>query len=503
MDNEDYNQDYNFIKEYNIKDQINNNNNLESNYFEPNESFNENINQQNDYQRQSININQKLINKINYLYNLLNLFDNLSLYDHKDNKEKSNIRTNNITNLLLFIFSGFNIKLKETPNMNNIFSDQRNLEKNIYNINLILVYLNSKFLIKNNISSEEYALLTVYFIDYFDLFKNLLDFLKNKQNESLFSWNNLFLSLNDDNESTGNEFNICDNLKRMEQIKSNSVLESYNKLHFIMSNIKTQLDILVNQIFKLNEIKINQSLGRYKLEELILFSDNKIFENYKQIKLFSPNNIFINKYLENIIEALKIYPDIYDSLIKESKNFNLSNEIINKEFYDLIDEKNDNNKVDKTKLNIIQKLIEIKFNLNSFDLNQLKIFFNELQNKINLNIANIKNKNAEIINGDEFSNMLNNVLSQLQNYINKNIIDLSNMMQSNNDIDSIMKDIEMSQRMFLENNNNIWDKYSQYLFSIKEYLELFYKKNMLSINRIIKIKEDLIKKDYNILNKEK
>ena len=219
MDNEDYNQDYNFIKEYNIKDQINNNNNLESNYFERNESFNENINQQNDYQRQSININQKLINKINYLYNLLNLFDNLSLYDHKDNKEKSNIRTNNITNLLLFIFSGFNIKLKETPNMNNIFSDQGNLEKNIYNINLILVYLNSKFLIKNNISSEEYALLTVYFIDYFDLFKNLLDFLKNKQNESLFSWNNLFLSLNDDNESTGNEFNICDNLKRMEQIK--------------------------------------------------------------------------------------------------------------------------------------------------------------------------------------------------------------------------------------------------------------------------------------------
>jgi hypothetical protein len=103
-----------------------------------------------------------------------------------------------------------------------------------------------------------------------------------------------------------------DNLKKIELNESKSVLEAYNKLHFIISNIKKQLDTLINQIFKLNEIKINQSLGRYKLEELLLISDNKIFNDYKQMILYSQDNIFINKYLENIIEAIKIYPDIYD-----------------------------------------------------------------------------------------------------------------------------------------------------------------------------------------------
>ena len=303
--------------------------------------------------------------------------------------------------------------------------------------------MNSKFLIKNDISSEEYILLTIYYIDYFDLFKNIIDFLKNKQNDSLFSWNNLYLCLNDEVAGNNNEFNNMDNLKKMELIKSNSVLESYNKLHFIISNIKKQLDTLINQIFKLNEIKINQSLGRYKLEEILLISDHKIFEDYKQTILFSPDNIFINKYLESIIEAIKRYPDIYDILYKDIKNYNLSNDIINTDYNPLSDEiSENNNKADKAQLNVIQKLILLKYNLNGFDINNFKNFFNDLQNRINMNISEIKNKNSEIINSEEFSNMLNKVLLQLQNYINQNIIDLNNMMKSNVDIDNIIKDIE-------------------------------------------------------------
>ena len=78
-------------------------------------------------------------------------------------------------------------------------------------------------------------------------------------------------------------------------------------------------------------------------------------------------------------------------------------------------------------------------------------------------------------------------------------------MQCNTDIETMIKDIESAQKMFLEDKtkNNAWERYSQYLFSIKEYLELFYKKNMLIINQILKNKEDIIKKDYNVLNKEK
>ena len=314
------------------------------------------------------------------------------------------------------------------------------------------------------------------------------------------------MSLNDDINNVQREFNCMDNLKKMELNESNSVLEAYNKLHFIISNIKKQLDTLINQIFKLNEIKINQSLGRYKLEEWLLISDNKIFDDYKQLILYSPENVFIYKYLENIIEAIKRYPDIYDLLVKEIKNYDLSNDIINTNYISLNEEKSENdNKVNKTKLAIIQKLIELQYNLNDFDLNNFKTFFNDIQNKINYNIAEIKNKNSDIINSIEFTNMLNNVLQQLQNYISKNIIDLDNIMQSNVDIETIIKDIETAQKMFLENktNKNIWDKYSQYLFSIKEYLEIFYKKNMITMNQILQNKEDIINKDYTILNKKK
>ena len=490
----------------NNKEYINNNNNINYN----NENYND-YNNYNNYQNKIIpsHNNNNILNKINQIYNLLNLYDNISLYNLKNEQEKANIRTNNIINLLLFIFSGFNIKLKEKPNMNNMFSNPNNLENNLDKLNLILKYLNSKFLIKNNISSEEYILLTIYYIDFFDLFKYLLDFLKNKQSDNLFSWNNLYLSLKDNIDSNNkNEYNVMDNLKKMELIQSNSVLESYNKLHFIISNIKKQLDTLINQIFKLNEIKINQSLGRYKLEELLLISDNKVYQDYKEAILLSPNNIFINKFLENIIEAIKLYPDIYDLLVKESKNYHFSDDIINNEYNPLTEDKSEKNiKINKTKLNIIHKLIELQYYLNNFDLNNFKNFFNDLQKKINLNISEIKNKNSEIINSEEFTNMLNNVLLQLQNYINKNIIDLDNMMQCNVDMDTIIKDIESSQKMFLENKNkntnNIWEKYSQYLFSIKEYLEIFYKKNMFSMNQIIKNTEEIIKKDYNILNKEK
>ena len=439
--------------------------------------------------------------KINKLYNLINLYDNISLYNLKNEKEKNNKRTNNLINLLIFILSGYNLKMKETPNMNNIFQNEINLQNNINNINLILKFLNSKFLLKNNISSEEYLMLTIYFIDFFDLFKDLIDFLKNKHNESLISFNNIILSLD---ESNNDKYGDVDNLKKIENKKSNSVLESYNKLHFIISNVKKQLDNLTNQIFKLNEIKIEQSLGKYKLEELILFcSDNQLFENYKNKILYSNQNNFINRYLLNIIEAIKKYPDLYDILVKESKNYILSDDIINYGYIPSIKEKENNNKVDKTKLNIIQKLIELKYNLQNLNIKNFESFFKELQNKIDYNISEIKNKNNQIINNDEFTKMLNQVLMQLNNYINQNIIDLNNIIQSNVNIDNILKEVEMAQKMFLESHKDIWETYSQYLFSVKEYLEIFYKKNMLNINQIIRKKEEVINKNYQILNKEK
>ena len=164
--------------------------------------------------------------------------------------------------------------------------------------------------------------------------------------------------------------------------------------------------------------------------------------------------------------------------------------------------KENNGKVDKNKLNIIQKLIELKYNLHSFDTKKFETFFKSLQNKIDYNISEIKNKNNQILNNEEFTNMLNQVLSQLNNYINQNILDLNNI-QKNTNIDNILKEIEESQKIFFKNDKTIWESYSQFLFSIKEYLEIFYKKNMVNINQFLKIKEGIINKDYQILNKEK
>ena len=75
--------------------------------------------------------NKNMISKINQIFNLLNLYDNITLYSHKNDQEKAKIRTNNIINLLLFIFSDFKIKLKENANMNNIFSNQEELDNNL------------------------------------------------------------------------------------------------------------------------------------------------------------------------------------------------------------------------------------------------------------------------------------------------------------------------------------------------------------------------------------
>ena len=68
----------------------------------------------------------------------MNLYDNISLYNLKNENEKNNIRTNNIINLIIFILSGFNLKIKETPNMNNIFQNEIDLKNNINLLNSFL-----------------------------------------------------------------------------------------------------------------------------------------------------------------------------------------------------------------------------------------------------------------------------------------------------------------------------------------------------------------------------
>ena len=496
-----HNDDYYSTNNFNDNNNMNNINDNYQNYnFNDDNnslSYNNNDNFQ-DFPEQPIQVQSSkiLITKINKIYNFLFLYENHSQYYNKNESEKANIRLSNLINLILFVISGFTLKLNDNSNTSNSF-------QNIPQLNKILKYLNCKFLLKNPISTEEYVFLTIYYIDFFELFKYYIDFLKTQQNELLVSFNNLYLSINTENFI--NETNSNDNLKKICKNKSNSVLQSYNKLHYIISNIKKQLDILINQIYKLNEIKLNQSIlgNRYKIEEILLISDNEIFSDYRQKYLSSENNKFVNIALQNVIEAIKIFADAYDLLYKEIKNYDLSDEIINYEYEVLMTDEKEGGKVNKEKIELIKKLIGIKFFLHDFDINGFKKFFNDLQGNINYNISEIKNKNSDLINGEEFSNMLNKVLIQLQNYISKNVIDLNNMLKCNIDVERMGKNIESAQKMLLDGNRNIWDTYKVYLFSIKEYLESFFKKNINDINLILNNKEQGIKKEYTILNKEK
>ena len=109
-----------------------------------NQNFNyedSNINNNSNFISNNNNKNLKKSNdaKINKLYNLLLLYDNISIYNMKNDTEKSIIRTNNIINLLIFIFSGYNRKIKETPNMNNIFQNGNDLQNNLNKINLQVI----------------------------------------------------------------------------------------------------------------------------------------------------------------------------------------------------------------------------------------------------------------------------------------------------------------------------------------------------------------------------
>ena len=109
-----------------------------------NQNFNyedSNINNNSNFISNNNNKNLKKSNdaKINKLYNLLLLYKNISIYNMKNDTEKSIIRTNNIINLLIFIFSGYNRKIKETPNMNNIFQNGNDLKNNLNKINLQVI----------------------------------------------------------------------------------------------------------------------------------------------------------------------------------------------------------------------------------------------------------------------------------------------------------------------------------------------------------------------------
>ena len=97
----DYNENYINNNTNNI-DQFNNQNNNYNNINNENINYQyysnyDNGNVNHNYQEQIIpsNANKNTVTKINQIYNLLNLYDNISLYSHKNEQDQSNIRTNN------------------------------------------------------------------------------------------------------------------------------------------------------------------------------------------------------------------------------------------------------------------------------------------------------------------------------------------------------------------------------------------------------------------------
>ena len=71
--------------------------------------------------------------------------------------------------------------------------------------------------------------------------------------------------------------------------------------------------------------------------------------------------------------------------INKRENYNINNDLINNGHI----LSKESNKVDKTKLNIIQRLIDLKYNLKNFNLKNFETFFKNLQTKITIYIIGV------------------------------------------------------------------------------------------------------------------
>jgi hypothetical protein len=172
--------------------------------------------------------------------NLIQVFEMLNI------TTKSNSNYTDISaSLIFFYFSAFKFKLNSNINK----SDDNKINNDLLSfLNETLILANSKFLIKVDLTQNEFINLILYLFVDFDIVNDYIEYL-NKINKKYISidFENLIKF------SNNNEFE-----KPSPTTISTNFIQSYSKLNFTLKNIKKQLDSFINLSYKLNEIKKTQ-----------------------------------------------------------------------------------------------------------------------------------------------------------------------------------------------------------------------------------------------------
>ena len=432
-------------------------------------------------------ISTKLYNNIMKIYSMIKLCKTENIKVNDENKLQE-IYSKLLISLSVFFLSRFKYKIIEP------FPEIKQTQNLIKFINYMLKILNSKFIIISNLTKEDFITITLYFFQNFDIFQILYNELKKFENENiLVNFDLIYKSITPKNNYDKNDINKNDNLRDEASLKSNSAIEAYSKLNFILKNIKKQIDLFINSIYKLNEIKNEQPkpLNTLKIEEMLILSNDNLFSDFYQNIFIDSNSQILFPLLENLPQSVELLDDSYEIFIKEYSNYNLSIDIFNPDY---------NNRNFNIKIETVQNFFLIKVSLENLSFDLLDKYIKQLENNLNENLSQIKENNSNLINDPKVTEMLSTIADELEKFIEKNQKNIDSALNNFDDktSDSYLEKEKNLIELFSK-DSNLDNTYIHYLMCFNGVEDIF-KKYKSEINKLISKDTDIINKYYDIYN---
>ena len=432
-------------------------------------------------------ISTKLYNNIMKIYSMIKLCKTENIKVNDENKLQE-IYSKLLISLSVFFLSRFKYKIIEP------FPEIKQTQNLIKFINYMLKILNSKFIIISNLTKEDFITITLYFFQNFDIFQILYNELKKFENENiLVNFDLINKSIIPKNNNDNNDINKNDNLRDEALSKSNSAIEAYSKLNFILKNIKKQIDLFINSIYKLNEIKNEQPkpLNTLKIEEMLILSNDNLFSDFYQNIFIDSNSQILFPLLENLPQSVELFDDSYEIFIKEYSNYNLSIDIFNPDY---------NNRNFNIKIETVQNFFLIKVSLENLSFDLLDKYIKQLENNLNENLSQIKENNSNLINDPKVTEMLSTIADELEKFIEKNQKNIDSALNNFDDktSDSYFEKEKNLIQLF-SNDSDLDNTYTHFLMCFNGVEDIF-KKYKNEINKIILKDSNIIEKYYGIYN---
>ena len=410
---------------------------------------------------------EKVYKNVIKVYHLLELQSNNSI-EHTDL----------MLSLCVFFFSKFKFKLTG-------ISAHR--EEMIKYINYILSMANSKFVLNDSVSREEFITISLYLFEEFDIVNRFIDMLKEFENDSVrinFKSIIRFITPIENNEN--------DNLQSEVKKQSRSSLEGYNKLNYVIKNIKKQIDLLINMIFKLSLIQSNSKNQKMNIEENIVLSNNNLFKQF-YFDYFQITNEVLNLYLQNIPTIVDLLEPCYDFFQSKYQMFlpSISKGIIN-------DKYNKENK--NVKIKTVQNIFCLKLICQNNFLEKFKFFINALEEKLTRNFAIIKERYDDLINSDKVSNMMTTLAEQLEKFITSNEKSINGLLTSFDEGENCNKEIDLLSQFAQSKNENSLIKIYQDILFLNKGIDSIFSNSKNDIYNYLNANSLQVKEKYMLYN---